>query len=320
MFDIVSAGELLIDFAPSINKADKELTFIGNPGGAPANVLAMASKLGLKTAFIGKVGDDVFGKKLKKTLEEQNINSSGLILSKEFPTTLAFVSYSPSGDRSFSFYRKNCADIMLKKEEINLSLIDECSIFHFGSLSFTDEPCRSAVLNTIDYAIKKGKIISFDPNYRPLLWSSEKTAVEQIKAGCRLANILKISDYEMELVTGIADFEQGSAELLSYGPEVVIVTAGEKGAFYKTAKSSGLFETYKVKTIDTTGAGDAFFGAILSQFKGKTINQIKDFSEAEWKRIMNFANAAGSLTTTRQGAIPALPSLNEIENLIKQNQ
>lgn len=317
MIDIVALGEILIDFTPSGVNEQGIALFARNPGGAPANVLAMNNRLGGTSAFIGKVGADGFGRYLRQTLTGCGIDDSGLVEDTSIPTTLAFVQLNEQGDRSFSFYRKPGADLMLTASEIRRDLIDRCKIFHFGSVSLTGEPCRSACLSAAAYAKRQGKRISFDPNYRLLLWDSEAEAREQITRGIALADILKVSEEEMLLITGTADLEKGSAMLLEMGPSLVLVTMGEKGAFFRNRTHAQLISTYPVKAVDTTGAGDAFVGAMLWCLKDLPVEEI---SHSDLSRMLDFANAAGSLTTTKGGAIPALPSMEEIRICQKKKE
>lgn len=318
MFDLVALGESLIDFTPSGKNDLGMQLFARNPGGAPANVLAMNSKLGGKTAFIGKVGKDDFGFFLKATMEKAGIDVSGLTMTEEVNTTLAFVQLTESGDRSFSFYRSPGADICLKTEEVSESLLKNCRIFHFGSVSLTDEPVRSATLNAAKKAKSFGAVVSYDPNYRPLLWKNEREAKTEILHALPLADIVKVSGEEMALLTGETDLSAGAERIAEYGPTLVVVTLGPGGAFYFTRRASGTVPTYDVKTVDTTGAGDAFWGAFLHGIRGKTLGEIQEISDAEWKRIVAFGNAAGSLTTTKKGAIPAMPALEQIEKCMAE--
>lgn len=314
MFDIAAIGELLIDFTPSGENDQGMQMYARNPGGAPANVLAMAARLGCKTAFIGKVGKDAFGDYLREILEQNGIDCGALVMDPHYSTTLAFVHLDARGDRSFSFYRSPGADVMLTAQEVNLSLIDRANLFHFGSVSLTGEPARSAVRQAVQYACQRGKIISFDPNYRPLLWSSPEKARGEILALVPSVDILKVSEEEMVLLTGETSLEEGSRMLIAMGPTVVIVTLGAKGAYFQCAGGSGHLPAYDVKTIDTTGAGDAFLGAVLYCLRGKSRQSLAGMTKAEWRDITDFANAAGSLTTAARGAIPAMPeSREEIE-------
>jgi fructokinase len=313
MYDVTALGELLIDFTPSGVNDQGVALFGRNPGGAPANVLAMINKLGGKTAFIGKVGADPFGGFLEKTLSGAGIDTSGLIQDPAYLTTLAFVQLSESGDRSFSFYRRQGADLMLTWQEIKCRLIDNAKIFHFGSVSLSGQPCRDTVHEAARYAQSKGRIISYDPNYRPLLWQSETEAKTEIAKLLGFSDILKVSEEEMVLLTGETDLEKGAALLAQNGPAIVLVSLGAKGAYFRCAHGAGRRFTYDVKTVDTTGAGDAFLGAVLYRLRDKNREELKAVSTGELEDIVDFANAAGSLTTAKRGAIPALPAPAEIE-------
>lgn len=307
--DIVALGEILIDFTPSGVNEQGIALFARNPGGAPANVLAMNAKLGGSSAFMGKVGNDAFGAYLKGVLRSHGIDTRGMVTDEEIPTTLAFVQLDELGDRSFTFYRKPGADLRLEEAELRKDLIDTCKLFHFGSLSLTDEPCRSATLEAVRYARAQGKLISFDPNYRPGLWQDQETAKRWMAQGVKYADILKVSEEEMALLTGEADPEIGSLGLLELGPKAVFVTMGAHGCYYRNAACHGSAPAYKVTAVDTTGAGDAFMGAMLWQLRNCSRAEI---GTLDLKSHAAFANAAGSLTTTRSGAIPALPTYEEI--------
>jgi fructokinase len=313
MFDVTAIGELLIDFTPAGNSAAGDLLFARKPGGAPANVLTANSKLGGKTSFIGKVGNDMFGRFLKNNLESSRIDTTGVIIDQDIPTTLAFVQLDDRGDRSFSFYRKPGADLMLQISDIKENMMTNCHIFHFGSVSLTDDPSRSATLFAVDTAKKAGCIVSYDPNYRPALWDNVETAKEQMKAGLALADIVKVSEEEMVLLTGKTDLREGSNELARYGASLVLISLGPKGAFYRKGGLYEVLPTYNVKTVDTNGAGDSFLGAVHYRLRGKTLAEIQKLSQDDMEDIISFANAAGSLTTTKGGAIPAMPTLKEIE-------
>ena len=312
MFDVVAIGESLIDFTPSGENELGMQLFARNPGGAPANVLAMNAKLGGKTAFIGKVGKDDFGAFLKKTMSDAGIDVSGLAETAEVPTTLAFVQLNEKGDRSFTFYRKPGADVCLTQEEVSDTLLHNCRIFHFGSVSLTDEPCKTATLYAAQKAKQAGAVISYDPNYRPLLWNSEQRAKQEIINALPLADIVKVSQEEMTLLTGETELSKGAKALARHGAAVVLITLGPQGAFYHTPTGSGLLPTYDVMTVDTTGAGDAFLGALLYRIADRTLPQLKEMERDEWEAILAFANAAGSMTTTAKGAIPAMPTLEQI--------
>lgn len=313
MYDVVSLGELLIDFTPAGVGNNGAQLFARNPGGAPVNVLAANSRLGGRTAFIGKVGKDDFGYFLKDTLDDIGIDTGNLIMTEEVHTTLAFVNLDPSGDRSFSFYRKPGADVLLKEEELDLSLLRHTRIMHFGSLSLTDEPSRSATYKAVRTAKEAGAIISYDPNYRAPLWNSAEQAVEQMKNGLPLADLVKLSEEELTLLTGETDLCAGAHAIQKLGVSLVLVTLGSKGAYYLFGEHSNTLPTYDVHTIDTNGAGDAFTGAIHYGLKGKTLDDIRSMSVEELENIIDFANAVGSLATSRSGAIPAMPLLKEVQ-------
>jgi fructokinase len=316
MFDVVALGELLIDFTPAGISEGGNLRFEENPGGAPANVLASLAKLGKKCAFIGMVGNDRFGKFLKDALQQNGVAVTGIKISKTVNTTLAFVHLEPDGDRSFSFYRNPGADMMLTSKDIDYELIKQARIFHFGSISMTDEPSRSATLIAARIAKANGLIVSYDPNYRPSLWTGKEQAIAMMKTGLELADIVKVSEEELELLTGTADLSKGSAILYEMGNCVVLVTLGSKGCFYRYPGGIGQLPTYEVNTIDTTGAGDAFLGGILYWFSCLTLTEIQKLNQNEFQDIIRFANATGALTTTKKGAIPALPCLEEVKRVI----
>lgn len=316
MYDVVALGELLIDFTPAgLSKAGNPL-FERNPGGAPANVLSAVSKLGGKGAFIGKVGDDQFGRFLKSTLNEHGIETKGLKFSETVNTTLAFVHLDAHGDRSFSFYRNPGADMTLSPEDLDLNLIDEAKIFHFGSLSMTDEPSRSATEAALEHAKKSGKIITYDPNWRPALWRNDQAAKEGMLFGLQYADVLKVSEEELVFLTGTKDLTEGSKQFADKGIKLIVVTLGPKGCFYYSKAGSGYLNTYNTKVVDTTGAGDSFFGALIyqiSQYEGK----IEEISKEEIEAMIDFSNAAGALCASQKGAINVMPSLEEVQNCLK---
>ena len=240
------------------------------------------------------------------------IDSSGLAVDGAAPTTLAFVQLDENGDRSFTFYRNPGADRMLSAQEIKPALIDDCRVFHFGSVSLTHEPSRSATLYAAQYAKEQGKLVSFDPNYRAMLWDSEEEALEQIKKGIAIADVLKVSEEEAQLITGEKDPAGASQKLLSMGSALVLVSLGELGAYYRNRACSGYVSSYQVNTVDTTGAGDAFVGAFLWKVCGMMKEELKFMPDVELRQIISFANAAGALTTTGSGAIPAMPNMEQI--------
>lgn len=315
-FDITAFGELLIDYTRvGVSPSGMDL-FEQNPGGAPANVLACAAKLGQKTAFIGKIGVDMQGKFLRKTLQDANINTDGLISDENFFTTLAFVSLNENGERSFSFARKPGADTKICSEDVDLSIIGNSRIFHFGSLSLTDSPARETTRFLLEEAKKAKCIISYDPNYRPLLWKSEAQAKEQMRSLLPYVDMIKLSEEETELLTGYADPRAAAEYLISGGIQIAAVTFGKNGVLAATKDGCDTVPGFDVPAIDTTGAGDAFWGAFLFSVGalGKEMGEI-DFSEI--CKIAKFANAAAALCVTKTGAIPAMPELRDIESLLR---
>ena len=320
MYDVVAIGETLIDFTPNgTNEIGMQL-FSCNPGGAPANVLTMCEKLGEDTAFIGKVGSDMFGDFLEETMRKAKIEVSGMVRSKDIPTSLAFVQLNRQGDRTFSFYRKPGADICLRPDEVKKELLRNCGVFHFGSVSLTDEPSRTATLESVREAKANGAIISFDPNYRPNLWDGEEHAVREIRQAAALADIIKASDEEMLLLTGERGLKEGTGVLTASGASLVVVTLGPRGAYFRSGCAGGFVPTFDVPTVDTTGAGDAFWGAFLHCVIGKSTRQLREMTGRELNRAVVFANAAGSLATTKKGAIPAMPTLGEIQECVRNGR
>lgn len=313
MYDVIAIGEVLIDFTPDGVNDQGIARFARNPGGAPANVLAMNARLGGKTAFIGKVGDDDFGKFLKDVLDDSGIDTRGVVMDQEVKTTLAFVQLNEFGDRSFSFYRNPGADMMLRTDEIDKKMISDCHIFHYGSISFTDEPCRSAALGAVAQAKAEGKLMSYDPNYRPFIWGDEERAVSEILNALPPADILKVSEEEMELLTGEICLETGARKLMAQGPKLVLVSRGEFGSFYCAECGTGQVPAFKVNVVDTTGSGDAFLGAIHYRLRERSADDLAKLTKDELEDILDFANAAGGLTATKRGAIPSMPTIEEIE-------
>lgn len=316
MYDLVALGELLIDFTPIGSSETGNPRFEANPGGAPANVLAALVKLGKKGAFIGMVGKDQFGDFLRETLISNGIDATGLKVSSTVNTTLAFVHLDSSGDRSFSFYRNPGADMMLDSATVDFELIKKTKIFHCGSLSLTDEPARSATLAAIRFARENGKIISYDPNYRPPLWNSAGEARKQIQSLLTFTDILKVSEIELDLITGTGDLAKGSAMLSDCGISLILVTLGPQGCFYRYPGGTGKLEAYQVKTVDTTGAGDAFLGGVLYWLSELTLEEIRRLDRGKLEEIVNFGNAMGGLATTKNGAIPAMPEMEQVLELI----
>ena len=317
MKDIVTIGEILIDLTYS-GRENGIPVYNANPGGAPANVAVAAARLGADTAFIGKVGRDYYGDFLRKTLEENRVDVSGMLTDDDARTTLAVVSLSETGERSFSFYRRNCADTLLSSEEISLDLLGNTRFLHFGSVSLTDEPSRSATLFAAQKAKELGATITYDPNYRANLWPGEVEAVKQMKSVLGFVDILKISDEELPLLTGTDDPEAGTAQLYeNYGISLILLTLGPDGAYYRRGGETGKADGFAVKVADTNGAGDTFFGAFLSRMTAANCFKPADLSAEQLFDSVRTANLAASLTTSRHGASPAMPSLQELEAKLK---
>ena len=319
-YDAVALGELLVDFTQNGMSAQKNWLMEANAGGAPCNVLAMLLKLGHSASFVGKVGDDMFGKMLKTKIENLGIGTENLIFSKEYKTTLAFVHTADDGDRSFSFYRNQGADSMLEKSEIKSELISAAKIFHFGTLSMTNEICFDATKFALETAKNSGVLRSFDPNLRLPLWENENQAKEKILFGLSECEILKIAAEELEFVSGEKSISDGVNWLRSkFNIPLIAVTKGKNGseAFYSDGKIS-LHETAgtfsNVKTIDTTGAGDTFCACILHEI---LCAGYETFSRERLQKMLVFANAASSLVTTKKGSLSVMPMRTEIEQLIK---
>lgn len=317
MSEVVALGEVLIDFTPLGTSETGNPIFERNPGGAPANVLSMLSKLKIGTAFIGKVGDDMFGRAIKGILDHAGINTDGLIMSERYNTTLAFVELDGNGDRTFGFVRKNGADKMLEPDEVNLDLLNGAKVFHFGGVSLTDEPSRTATLTAAREAKRRGLLISYDPNFRAPLWSGHDS-VDVLLEGVKLADVLKVSDEECRMLSGKDDFAEGTKYLSeTYGPRLVFVTLGPKGSAFRFGEYYREQQTFDVKTVDTTGAGDAFLGGILYCLL-KSEKKLSEITAEDVDRYMRFANAAGSLVTTKKGAILSMPTLSQINQLLSR--
>lgn len=316
MYDVVAMGELLIDFTPYGKSEQGNEILEANPGGAPCNVLAMLNKLGRKTAFVGKVGYDSFGTLLRNTITEIGIDSTGLVTDPKIHTTLAFVHLDEHGDRNFSFCRNPGADMMLGKEELNEEIIKQAKIFHFGTLSMTSEKIRETTKAAIEMAKAGGSLLSFDPNLRPPLWDDLETAKEMIWYGISQCNILKISEDELEFITGISDLDQAAQKVQNENPniKVMFVTLGKDGSSFYYQGQKGFQETFKkVKTIDTTGAGDTFCGCMLHFL----LDQDLDHLTCDYlMEALTFGNAASSLVTTKKGAIRSMPVKDDVLALV----
>lgn len=315
-YDVVALGELLIDFTQNGTSEQGNPLFEANPGGAPCNVLAMLSKLGHKTAFIGKVGKDFFGEQLKSAIEEVGIDASYLLMDEEIHTTLAMVHTYPDGDRDFSFYRNPGADMMLNESEIPEELIKQAKIFHFGTLSMTHEGVRNATKKALDIAKEANAMISFDPNLRPPLWKTLEEAKEQVLYGLGYCDILKISDNEIQWLTGKEDYSDGVKWIKErYDIPFILVSMGKEGSrAYYGDKMIEVLPFLQENTIETTGAGDTFCGCVLHYVCDYGLEGL---TEEMLTEILTFANAAASLITTKKGALRVMPTLEEIQNLLE---
>jgi fructokinase len=309
--DVTALGELLIDFTENGTSGQGNPLFEANPGGAPCNVLSMLTRLGHKTAFIGKVGNDFFGKQLKEAIEEVGISSEALVMDEEVHTTLALVHTYPDGDRDFSFYRNPGADMMLKEAEVPADLIQNSRIFHFGTLSMTHEGVRAATKKAIQIAEEAGALISFDPNLRPPLWKSLDEAKEQVLYGLSHCKVLKISDNEIQWLTGKEDFTEGVAAIRAkYDIPLILVSMGKDGsrAYYK-GQMVEVAPFLRTDTIETTGAGDTFCACVLHYLLE---HDLESLTEADLMEMLRFANCAASIVTTRKGALRVMPEASEV--------
>lgn len=312
-YDVVALGELLIDFTENGTSGQGNPVYEANPGGAPCNVLSMLNRLGHQTAFLGKVGNDIFGRQLRSTVESAGINVEGLLTDEDVRTTLAFVETKPDGDRDFSFYRNPGADMMLREEEVRDDIIAAGKIFHFGTLSMTNEPVRSATKHAIAVATENGALISFDPNIREPLWKDMEEAKEQTAYGLSVCDILKISDNEIQWFSGKEDYTEGIRMLQqTYQIPLILLSMGRDGsrAYYKNMIVEVPAFLQK-NTIETTGAGDTFGACCLHYILQYGLMEL---TEQQLKDMLTFANAAASIITTRKGALRVMPSLEEIQN------
>ena len=315
-YDVIALGELLIDFTMNGQSEQGNNMFEACPGGAPCNVLALLNKMGKKTAFIGKVGKDQFGVLLRDTITEAGIDASNLMVDENVNTTLAFVHTFPDGDREFSFYRNPGADMMLTADEVNPEVVKDTKVFHFGTLSMTHEGVREATKKAVETAKANGCLVSFDPNLRPPLWSSLDLAKEQMEYGFGKCDILKISDNEIQFVSGKEDYDEGIAYLQeTYNIPLILLTMGKDGsrAYYKGMRVER--PGFSVKAIETTGAGDTFCGSSLNYLVD---HDFENLTEEQLGEMLTFANAAAALVTTKKGAIKAMPVKEEVLELIQK--
>ncbi|MFC4891641.1 carbohydrate kinase [Pseudofrancisella aestuarii] len=314
MYDLIAVGELLIDIYQQLDGS-----FIYKAGGAPCNALVMATNMGCKTAFIGKVGNDSFGKFLIKTIGSKGIDTKGVILSDDYNTTLAFVTLDEKNDRSFIFYRTQTADVMLEKADIDYSIINQTKVLCFGSLSFTTDPTKSTTLDILETAKKHNKLIAYDVNYRPTLWKgSEESNIKELELGFNYATILKMSEEEVYLLFKSNNYEQVAKKIFKKYTNIklVLISLGEEGAFFATQDFCGYVPAFETKVVDTTGAGDAFLGCLLGQIVSESFDNISLYKLRE---VILKSNAAAALNISKVGAIESMPTKEEV-NLLYQNQ
>ena len=310
MIEITTVGEILIDLTQSGTNAQGIPLFAANPGGAPANLAVAAARLGATSAFIGKVGKDSYGAFLRQTLEENGVDVTNLVTDPVQHTTLAVVALDKTGERTFSFYRDPSADVNLCVEDILAEQLKNTRFLHFGSVSLTTDPARSATLYAAKTAKEHGAWISYDPNYRPSLWQDETTAVQRMLEPLHMVDVLKVSDEELPLLTGTTDLEAGTAMLAEKGIRLIFVTLGPEGAYYRLNSQTGHVPGVKCTVGDTNGAGDTFFGAALAQLA--KVESLDTLTEKQLEVIIAYANKAASITTSRHGAIPAMPTYREV--------
>lgn len=317
--DIVCLGEILIDMFPSeLGKRLSEVpAFIPKPGGAPANVAIAARRLGAQTAFIGKVGNDLFGHHLRNVLRVEGVGTTGLRFDEQTRTTLAIIAKPDEHTSEFMFYRNPGADMMLRPEDLDERLLQETRLFHFGSLSLTHEPSRSATLAAITIAERGGALISFDVNYRPNLWSDPDEARTRITTLLPFAHVVKVNEAELKLLTGTDDLVAGGQVILDYGPELCLITLGTDGSYFKTEEANGRVPAFDVQTVDATGCGDAFMAGVLTRLAACR-DWHEGFLPAALQVTLRYANAVGALTALEQGVIPALPNARSVEAFLSQ--
>lgn len=313
MYDVIALGELLIDFATTSTDETGYPTMAAHPGGAPTNFLAALAKFGARTALLSKVGDDTFGRLLVGTMEKAGIDVSGIVLAEDVFTTLAFVTFDANGDRAFSFARKPGADTQLSFDDIRLDMIDDAKVFHFGTLSLTDDPARSATYRCVAYAKSKGKLITFDPNLRKSLWASLDEAKTQMLWGLAQADVVKISDEEVEFLFGLNPVDGAKYIAETYGTKLVFVTCGADGCYFQNKLACGKVPSLSgIHVIDTTGAGDIFGGSAVYQLlqTGKAPDEL---NEEELHKIVTFACTAAGLSTTKPGGSSSVPEMEQVQ-------
>ena len=318
MYDVVAMGELLIDFTCVSKDGEGYPTMAAHPGGAPANFLAALAKFGTSAALLGKVGNDAFGKLLVGTLEQAGIGTSGIVMADDVFTTLAFVTLDETGNREFSFSRKPGADTCLSYDELNMELIDNAKVFHFGTLSLTDEPARTTTYKAVEYAKNAGKLITYDPNLRKPLWKDLEEAKKQLIWGMTMADVVKISDEEVEFLWGLGVEEGADYILKNFGVKLVFVTCGAEGCYFKNAVASGKVPSLKnIKVVDTTGAGDIFGGSAVYKLL-QTGKAPETLNEAELREVVTFACTSAGLSTTKPGGISSVHEYQQVLDRIAQ--
>ncbi|HPJ22060.1 MAG TPA: carbohydrate kinase [Clostridia bacterium] len=316
MKKICFIGEVLIDFTPAGVSANNNILFERNPGGGPANAAVASAVLGAPSYFIGMAGRDMFGTFLKKTFEDKGVDTAGFRFSENVNTTLAFVQLDQTGNRSFSFYRNPGADMMLREEDVDYKIVDACDILHFSSVNMSKGESRNTNRKVVDHAKANGKLISFDPNLRELLWDSLEEAKQIINEMIEYSDILKISGEEIEFLTGEKDIVKATEILFKKGIPLIFTTLGPDGCYYRHANGSGFKRAYATKVVDTTGSGDAFVGAVLYKLALLEKN-LSELSEAELVEMADFANAAGSVAATTKGGIPSMPTVERVNDCRK---
>jgi fructokinase len=326
-FDVVTLGEMLIDMFPEKDgyKIGEVDAFIPNPGGAPANVAVAAARLDMKSAFIGKLGQDHFGTYLKKVLEDENVDTRGIRFDPVARTTMAFIAKPDKNSAEFVFYRNPGADQLLTAEELDIEMLESTRALHFCSVSLTDEPARSATFQAARIARKAGALVSYDVNYRPSLWNSRTEALEQIRLMLAEVDLVKVNEEEAAFLSGhkvvaAGDPEQldkTARELLKFGPELLVITLGEKGSYFHFEGGRGFIPPFKVDSVDAVGCGDSFIAGLLTKLVEEKDWQ-SNLSVKKMKENLTFANAAGALTSLKRGVIPALPTRNEVEKFLDE--
>lgn len=317
--DVVCLGELLVDMFPAeVGRRLVDVSaFRPKPGGAPANVSVGLARLGMQSAFIGKVGDDAFGHHLAGVLDDSGVEVGGIVFDEYARTTMAFIALPDPNTAEFVFYRNPGADMLLQPDELDRELLKTARVLHFGSLSLVDDPIREAVYEAIRIASGAGGMVSLDVNYRPTLWPSPELAYEAVMALLPKVNLVKLNEVELSLLTGEEDPYKGSQKLLDLGPEICVITVGREGSFFRAADGTGFVPSFKVKTVDATGCGDGFVAGLLTGLLGH-IHWREHLSTETMKRHLTYANAVGALTAQKQGVIPALPTIEMVDDFLAQ--